>query len=343
MGHLGRFSLVLVAACSSDAATTQPTTDASAETASDASRDASSDVIGSDAFVGDGGFQPKYPGQPPRGTVLWGAAINGNGDPIARHETPSGHPLSVHRTYFVWTQRSGAMVTMAKDDISHHRVPWVSVKPPSWAAMGAGTYDAEIDDMLTALGTVPGPVWLAVHHEPEGGGGANTPDDPSGAPGHLAMNGRVRMRMTALGIKNVALAPILMSYTWLPASNRNPEDWWKPGIYDFVGIDHYRDAEASLLTPTWSVVRTWAQAKGVDIAVGEWGMRGIDAAAGLRVHEWYDSAAGSNADGKGARVVGLCAFDSGLNAPTGSWVLVGEQLTAFQSLLGDPRTANVVP
>jgi len=149
--------------------------------------------------------------------------------------------------------------------------------------------------------------------------------------------------MTALGTDNVALAPILMSWTWDPASKRNPEDWWQPGIYDFLGVDHYRDSEQSLLTNTWQTVRTWADTKKVDVAVGEWGMRGVDAAAGQRVHDWYDSAAGSNVDGKGARVVGLCAFDSGLNSPSGSWELKGEQLTAFWALLNDPRTADVVP
>jgi hypothetical protein len=54
-------------------------------------------------------------------------------------------------------------------------------------------------------------------------------------------------------------------------------------------------------------------------------------------------AAGSHADGNGARVVGLSAFDSGLNSPNGSWELKGEQLTAFRELMGDPRTAIVVP
>ena len=56
-----------------------------------------------------------------------------------------------------------------------------------------------------------------------------------------------------------------------------------------------------------------------------------------------NAAAGSNADGKGARVVGLSAFDSALNSPSGSWELKGEQLTTFWKLLNDPRTANVVP
>ncbi|MEZ4220210.1 MAG: hypothetical protein R3B13_04715 [Polyangiaceae bacterium] len=293
---------------------------------------------------GGSGFVPAYPGQAAPGMLLWGAAVQGNADPASRHEIPAGHVLTVHRTFFQWAQRTTSMITMAKGDIQNKRVPWVSVKTPSWDAMGKGQHDAEIDQMLKALDAIQGPIWLTIHHEPEGGGASgNTPDDPAGPAGHVAMNKRVRERMTALKVDNIALAPILMSYTWNPASGRNPDAWYAPEIYDFVGIDHYRDAEASLLTNVWATVRTWASKRQMDIAIGEWGVRGTNQAAGQRVHEWYDHAAGSNKDGKGARVVGLAAFDSGLNSPSGSWELTGEQLKAFQALLNDPRTATVVP
>ncbi|WP_394824866.1 hypothetical protein [Pendulispora albinea] len=286
---------------------------------------------------------PAYPGQAKPGTLVWGAGIDGNGDPVARHETAAGHVLAVRRTFWRWEQRTGSMLTKAKDDLAHSRLPWVSVKPPSWADMGAGKLDAEIDQMLSALAGLRGPVWLTVHHEPEGGGGVNKPDDPAGPAGHIAMNRRVRARMSALGVTNVALAPILMSWTWNPASRRNPNEWWAAGIYDFIGVDHYNEKETSLIDATWLTIRKWAKDRGVDVAVGEWGMRGTNAAAGARVREWYNHAAGSNKDGKGARVVGLSAFDSSLNAPTGSWELKGEQLAAFRALLSDPRTADVVP
>jgi hypothetical protein len=147
--------------------------------------------------------------------------------------------------------------------------------------------------------------------------------------------------MTALGVTNVALAPILMSWTFDPRSGRNANDWWAPDIYDFFGVDHYVDAESTLINTTWATVRTWAASKGVEMAVGEWGMRGTDAAAGQRVHDWYNAAANSYNDGKGARVLGLSAFDSNLNSPSGGWELMGDQLTAFWDLLGDPRTASI--
>lgn len=284
---------------------------------------------------------PGYPGQPQDGTLFWGAAVSGNGDPGPRHEGPSGHPLSLRRTFYQWSARTGKLINTASDDLAHDRLPWVSVKTPSWAAMAAGQHDGEIDQMLAALDALPGPVWLTIHHEPEGGGGVNAPDDPAGPAGHLGMNERVRARMTALGVDNVALAPILMSWTWTSASGRNPDEWWKAGVYDFLGVDHYKNSENSLLDGTWTKVRQWAEAKGVEVAVGEWGMRGTNNAAGQRVYDWYDQAVGSHGDGVGARVVGMSAFDSGLNSPTGSWELTGAQLTAFHDLLGDSRTANV--
>ncbi|HEX8699462.1 MAG TPA: hypothetical protein VF815_11540 [Myxococcaceae bacterium] len=180
-----------------------------------------------------------FPGLAPAGKLVWGSSLKGNGDPVARHESVAGHPLAVRRTFWQWPERTSNLVTTARDDLTHHRLPWVSVKTPPWAQMGTGQHDGEIDQMLRALNALPGPVWLTLHHEPDGGEGVNTPDDPSGPAGHVAMNRRVRLRMKALGVDNVALAPILMAHTWNADSGRNPDAWWAPGIYDFLGVDIY--------------------------------------------------------------------------------------------------------
>ena len=252
---------------------------------------------------------------------------------VARFEQPAGNALTLRRTFFTWAQRDGYLIDIARDDIARGRVPWVSIKTPSWAAVAAGTYDRELDEFLRELDSLGGPVWLTVHHEPEGGGGVNAPDDPAGPAGHRAMNRRVRQRMEATGTQNIALALILMEWTWDDRSGRNPDQWWEPGVYDIVGIDAYEEVEATIMDAVWFEVRAWAAARGVDVAVGEWGMRGTNAAAGARVRELYDHARGSATDGRGARVVGLAAFDSGLNAPTGSWVLAGEQYTSFLAIV----------
>jgi hypothetical protein len=285
-----------------------------------------------------------YPGMPAPGTVGWGANTRTD-ERLEFHESEAGHALSLHRSFFQWHHRTANyMLSTVEADLEASRLPWVSFKTPRWNDMAAGKHDAEIDALLTALDAQDGPVWLTIHHEPEGGAGVNRPDDPAGPAAHVAMNRRVRQRMTALGTDNIALAPILMSYTWDRRSGRNPDQWFAPGIYDFIGVDHYIHSERSLLTSVWADVRVWAGDRDLDLAVGEWGMVGTNAAAGRRLRAWYDHAAGSHDDGAGARVIGLSAFEGNPGAePTGRriWFLEGEQLKMFHQLLNDPRTAVI--
>lgn len=290
-----------------------------------------------------------YPGQPVEGTVLWGAAVGQNDDPRPRHEIPAGAILSLRRTFYQWNHRSGYMITLIEEDLAKGRLPWVSIKTPGWSEVASGARDTEIDQMLVALDRVSGPVWLTLHHEPEGGGGVNGPDDPGGPSAHLAMNRRVKERMETLGVDNVALAPILMSWTWDPASGRNPDDWWDPEVYDFVGVDHYAcyfdDPDCQnegLVNPLWDLVRQWADMRQVDVAVGEWGLRGTDEGAGDRVRGWFNAAARSAGDLGRARVVGLAAFDSD-PYNTESFELLGGQLDAFHELMAHDGVASVVP
>ena len=290
-------------------------------------------------------FTPAYPAQPPPGTLYWGAAVAGNGDPVQRHEKPANAPLSIRRTFFRWQHiDSGWLERIVRDDHANGRLPWISVKTPPWAEVAAGRHDASIDRLLKLLGDTGRPVWLTVWHEPENDAGDEARRESMGSPAdHLAMNRRFRQRLTALEVENVALGPVLMAWTWDPRSDREPEAWWDGEVYDFLGIDIYRDREATVMTDVWFDVRRWAGEREVDIAVGEWGMRGRDRAAGERVRRWYEAAARSHDDDRSARVVALCAFDSHLNSPTGSWELRGEQLRVFQQLLSDPRTASAIP
>lgn len=289
-------------------------------------------------------WQPAYPGQPAPGTVLWGAGISGTGDPWPKHEQPTGKRIGVRRTFQTsWSQaRINSMVSLATGDLAVGRVPWVSIKPPSWAEMAAGNHDTLIDDMLTKLGALNGPVWLTIHHEPEGGSGINAPDDPAGPEGHVAMNRRVRQRMTALGVTNIALAPILMAYTWLPTAwHRNPDLWWDSDIYDFMGIDHYRDS-GTLQTSRWNDVRAWGYAKGVDINLGEWGQKDTPGNEAY-IHEWHQMCITSHTHSGRARISGACYFDSdrGPNGDMdGYWTLVGARLAAFHERLQHEKSVN---
>lgn len=291
-------------------------------------------------------FVPAYPAQPEPGTLYWGATIQGNNYNSPRmleHEAACSCVVSSHRSFFQWTHRTGYMIDQARGDLLSGRLPWISIKTPEWTEMANGLHNAGIDEMLRALDALPGPIWLTIHHEPEGGGpGGNVPDFPSGPSAWLGMQRKVRERMDLLGTDNIALVPVLMSYTWDTASGRNPEQWWAPDIFDFLGVDHYVHTEAAnLLNPVWQKVRDFAEAKAVDVGVGEWGMIGTNAAAGDKVRAWYNAAAGSHNDGNGARVVSLMVFDYDIGGESDDWTLYGEQLIAFRQLLTDPRTALI--
>lgn len=320
--------------------------------------DSATSALIEDPYVDDengNALNGDYPAQPEPGTLFWGASMQLSiHDPETRHEEPAGAPLSLHRSFFRWDQRIGNMITRAENDLSNNRLPWVSIKPPNqgedrWQRIANGEFDDELDDMLMALDALNGPVWFTMHHEPENEH-QNSPGTYGQAPEHRAMNKHIRERMIALDNDNIAFALNLMSWTFDIKSERNPDNWWEEDIYDIMSVNMYaREEGESVLTwgeaitggPRWPMIRLWAEERGVDLAVGEWGMRGSGETAAQNVFEWYEHAANSHEDGKGARVVGLSAFDSGQNSPGGSWELQGSQLEMFHQLMGDPRTANI--
>ena len=122
----------------------------------------------------DGTFAAAFPGDVAPGSVRWGAAITGNGDP-SRHESVAGVPMGVRRTYYGWQHRTGKMIDTARSDLAAGRLPWVSIKTPGLGRDGVrGTQWRDRRDAPVA-GPLNGPVWLTVHHEPEGGNGTRIP------------------------------------------------------------------------------------------------------------------------------------------------------------------------
>lgn len=287
-----------------------------------------------------------YPGWVPEGAVRWGAAIEGNGDPI-RHEAATDRSLGVRRTYYQWSNRTGSVLTTARADVAAGRLPWISVKTPGWAAMASGQLDGEIDELLRGLDSVGGPVWLTVHHEPEGGGGVGSADDPAGPAAWRAMQVRVRERMQALGTRDVGFLPVLMAWTFDPRSGRDPDEWFVPGVWDLAAVDYYVDSVAPADIATagrqWLAARDFYGRRGLDMALGEWGNRGTDLQAAAEMLAFYAHAVESASDGLGARVVALAYFDSNLNSTTGGWELTGEPLRAFRELVDAPTSFSSGP
>jgi hypothetical protein len=286
----------------------------------------------------------RFPGDPnPKvnGKAYWGAAIAGNGDP-AKHEGPTGRSLSVRRTFWQWdaaNNMNSSMYKTIEDDLKNNRLPFVSIKTPGWTKMGNGTYDAELDTIIRKLDSYGKPIWFIVFHEPEGGAGSNVPNDPDGAPAWRAMQIRIRQRMNAVKSKNVAFMPVIMSYTWNPASGRNPEDWWVEGIWDAYIVDHYVENETrkDMYTDQWNSFVKWVEKKGLPYGTAEWGNRGTDVQAGSEMQAFWDWGFNNKKD-----VIVYTYFDSSLNSPNGSWELKGEQLNVFQKIMkSDNRVQRI--
>lgn len=107
-------------------------------------------------------------GVPQRG-ALFGATYGSNSDPAA-FEQQVGQRLGVRRTFWAPNQVDLAVRT-ARSDLAAGRLPWISFKLPyGWPNMALGKGDAWAKDLATKLAQVPGPVWVAFHHEPEGDG-----------------------------------------------------------------------------------------------------------------------------------------------------------------------------
>jgi hypothetical protein len=267
----------------------------------------------------------KFPGDVESGKIRWGCSHQSNGVPSS-HETAAGVAVGVRRTFWRMTN-TNSLISTARADISAGRVPWVSVKlGMSWEDVASGRLDAQLSVLFKNLASLPGPVWFTAHHEPEGGGGSinGGPDDIGGPTQWRAMQTRVRQVLDASGAKNIAFAPILMAWTFDKRSGRNPADWWVPGIWDFAGIDHYIDASAtSMLTPMWAATRAFYDAKGLRIAIGEWGNKDHGPSGAREMQEWYEHLISINSPG-------VCYFDTSLN---GGVPLSGEALVKFRELM----------
>jgi hypothetical protein len=262
-------------------------------------------------------WAPAYPGQPRPEYVYWGSSKQENGDP-SQIEADGGAPLGVRRTFWNLGNIDSAVNT-AKGDLAAGRLPIVSfsVAGSEWAAIGTGSQDTKINSILTKLEALEGPVFVAFQHEPEDNGG--TPA------AHIAMNKRVRERMTALQTKDISLVQILMGYTYTAAwATKNPDlthdKWYADNIYDLLGIDIYygdgSDNKRIIEQPNLALARKFAKTKQKDILVGEWGMvLNQDTIDATRMRELFNDSIATNQPADQARIVGLCYF----NSTVGQW------------------------
>lgn len=210
-------------------------------------------------------------GIPPVGKTLAGASVaNGTEATVAAFEAKVGR-LGIRRSYWQSSGVASAMST-ARADLAAGRIPWLSFKlPQSWTDMAAGKGDAWVTDLGTKLAALPGPVWVALHHEPEGDGVAAD---------YRAMQARC---LPMLGKHaNVATTLILTGWGEVLGSQKIADYWPGDGV-DILGMDPYNwwgtsASEGSKVRTTWDELRVyydamsaWSATHGCRWAVAECG------------------------------------------------------------------------
>lgn len=285
-----------------------------------------------------------FAAKPISNEVFWGAGINteNNSARLVEHEQQSGRSISIHRMFFKWHQRLD-LIREVKEDHEAYRLPWVSIKPAnnaSWKEMATkNNYIQELETMIMELKKIEYPVWLTIHHEPENGDKRFSPTDDHGeAPDYILWSKKVRELIDKHEATNIAFAPIFSTYSWY--TGRDMNTWWAPGIYDFIGVTHYSRNGTSLLTQNWLKIRRWSEEKNMDIAISKWGIIDENNNKGNLVNDWYNSALASESDGNGARIIGLCAYDSDqeINEP---FFLKSSQFNVYVDKMKKPTTADI--
>lgn len=270
-----------------------------------------------------GDCRPSERGVPSCGALV-GATHGANDEPVVL-ERAAGQRLGIRRTYYTASQVDGALEE-ARTDVRAGRVPWISFKlPTSWDRMAAGAGDAWARDLAQRLDQLPGPVWLAFHHEPEGDGRIQDWTRLQERLGPI-------VRRTA---DNVAFTVVLTGWNQLygdPAYALGRI--WPDTKVDVAGFDVYNeygvvkdgrriDDWPHIVRNYYRPLAAWAEREGVAWGLAEVGL--TDEAAARRPH-WIRMAARALRRSGG---VAFTYFDTYLNA-YGSWSLkAGPKLTDF--------------
>ncbi len=213
--------------------------------------------------------------------AYFGAAYGGNSN-VNAWERRLGKKLGVHRTF--WGSRGiNSAIRTARADAANNRLPWMSFKAPySWAAMASGRGDGWARGLARRLRTVRGPVWVAIHHEPENDGG--------NIQQWKAMQKRLApiMRRTA---PNLGYTIILMGYhQFQGAAKYRMSNIWPKTKIDVAGFDIYEEYGVqgrykwkNFYRNYFLPIRAWARRTGV-----AWGLAetGYSHAAARRQPRW---------------------------------------------------------
>lgn len=260
--------------------------------------------------------------------ALMGAAFGGNADPSEWERSMQRH-LGVHRTYWRADQVGEAVAT-AEADLSRQRVPWVSFKlPHSWEEMRDGVGDDWVRSLARDLSRLDGPVWLALHHEPEGDGDIRA---------WTAMQARLAPIVRGEA-PNVAYSLILTGWHQLHGDRAYSLDsvWPRGTRIDLLGFDVFdrygAEKDGVTLTERTRLRRDYfpsfnvfAKQHGVAWGIAETGHTDLSAAEDPA---WISRTYEALLENDG---VAFSYFNSTLNS-TGSWHLTGEKDRRFADQL----------
>ena len=277
---------------------------------------------------GYGGF----PGEPPVGKIYWGASIGDAAGP-ARHETPTGLTMRLHRIFFQTAQSDTTMAAACESNLAAGRLPWMSFKTPVPWSQPSVSY---LENRIGAISDITsGPVWLAVYHEPDNDSGSGTPAQWCG------LQERARIALDNLRPHNIAFMPVLIAYTWHQNSGRNPNDWYVDGIWDFMGFDIYGHDKPPNTLPYWGTLKAFCANKGLKMGFAEWGVdpHPTTSSGGDWVQAWWDTAKTSQTNGDPIIIAQSC-YDSNTSGNF-DWELEGTGLSKFREIMGASQGATI--
>ncbi|MEI2808870.1 MAG: hypothetical protein V9F00_01270 [Nocardioides sp.] len=277
----------------------------------------------------------RFPGDP-GDKVYLGVSLSID-QPLSEKAAEIGSSPTMTRRFYK-DHQVGLMSSMATQDIEQGALPFLSVKVPgSWASVAQGERDEWLDGLLAGLDAAGGPIFLALHHEPE---------NDSAESGHSPeawqeMQRRARDR-AARKAPQVTVVPVLMQWTFNPDSGRDPREW-VPKDFPLLGVDIY-----NIWSPTddkiwndFAQLFNQVRAELSDeqaIVVPELGTP-QDPLDPQRASQWLRDAYNVAAE---AGVVGLAWFDSPFSDPTIGDTRLGDAGDAtIRELIDSPRTARL--
>ena len=275
-------------------------------------------------------WTPRFPGDTPPGTIRLGVTYGSNSPPGDRY----GSTIGCRRTFSSsWANRN-SLIAYAKADHANGVLPFISTKIDVKAlAAGSTTVRADLHRFIDDLKALGKPVVLGVYHEPED----DIKNSAFSSADFRASQREVRESIDTSGATNIAFATPLMSYTFKPASGRNPLDYYPgDGVWDCLAVDAYsKDVSWAEVTgmEEWRELTAFAKARNLPVIVGEWGQRGNDTTSVAKMRKAYDAFI--------AQHVPIVAwFDTSLN---GGYPLVpGPMFDAFRQLVADSRSVTLL-